>query len=110
MNRNIPLNHGLASQPRVQLKIRSLFYPVQLVVFHLRKIFHALFHHDVASGAGAASPAGVFQMKSEVHRHIEQGARPAMPFIGQLTGLELECFIGGEKRYLRHIPIVAARI
>ena len=95
VNRDISLNHRLASQARIQLKIRRLLHAVHLVVFHLRQIIHAVLHDHMAGGAGAASATGMFEMKTEVHRHIEQRARQAMTLVRQFGRIELKDFIGG---------------
>ena len=106
----IAFHNRLASQARIQLKIRRLLHAIHLVILHLRQVFHPLLHHHMAGRARAASAAGMLQMKTEIHRHIQQRAGTPVVLIRQLAGLEFESLSGGEKSYLGHLPIVAGRI
>src|SRR5665213_2349212 len=110
MDRYIAFHYRLATQSGVQLEVGRLFHAIHLVVVHFGEVVHSLLHNYVARSAGAASPAGVFQMESVVHRDIEQRFRTPVILIGQLAGLELENFSRGEKSNLGHFPIVAVRI
>jgi len=44
----------------------------------------------MASGAGAASAAGMLQVEVIVHRYIQQRFGLSVVLIGQLTGLKLK--------------------
>lgn len=44
----------------------------------------------------------MFQMKSEIHRHIQQRFRLSMVFIRELATLELKRLIRRQKRNFRH--------
>ena len=63
---HIALNDALAAQSRFQRQSRGHVQAVRFVVIHFRKILQALCHNYVAGGAGAVSPAGMFEMDSKV--------------------------------------------
>jgi hypothetical protein len=100
---DVTFHDCLASEPGLQLVVGGLFHAVQFVVFHLRKIGVALLHHDVTSRAGAASAAGMFEVKPVVHRDIENRFRLAMPLVGQLARFKLECLSCWKEGYFRHL-------
>jgi hypothetical protein len=110
VDRDIPFYHRLTTQSRVELKVGSLLHAVDLVVVHLRQIIHSVFHDNMAGGTRAASAAGMFEMKAEIHRHIEQRRWLSMPFIRHGCRVELKRLSGGKESNLGHIPIVAARL
>ena len=99
---HITLHDGLAAKAGVQLEIRSLFDPVHFIFFHLRQVIDAFLCNHMTGGAGAASATGMLQVEAEVHRHIEQGTRLPMFFIGQFTFFILERHVSGEESYLGH--------
>ena len=94
-NRHIALHNRLTPKPRIKLEVGSLFHAVKLVVFHLGKIVHSLFHDHMASSAGATPSTSMFQMETEIHGNIQQRFWLAMILIRQLTGFKLEGFVGG---------------
>ena len=49
----------------------------------------------------------MFQMKTEIHRDIQQRFRQAVPLVGQLARFKFKRLIRGEESYLGHSPIVA---
>ena len=102
----VAFDHGLAAETGIELEVGGLLDAVHFVVVHLGKVVHALFDHHMARGARAASAAGVFQMKTEVHRHVQQRFGTPVILVGKLAGLEFESFSGGEKSYLGHYSIV----
>jgi hypothetical protein len=69
---HITLNDGLATEARVKLEIGGLFNPVQFVVIHLGKIVLPGLHHHMTGCARAASAAGVFEVETEIHGHVEK--------------------------------------
>ena len=87
------LNHGLTSQARIELQISSHVEAVRFFVIHLAKQFFALFHEDVARGAGAVTAAGVLQMQAKVQRYVQNRFRLAMVLIGKLAMFKLEAAV-----------------
>jgi hypothetical protein len=69
---HVTLHHRLTPKPRMELVIRRLLHAVEFVVFHLGKIQAALFDNHVAGGAGAASTAGMLEVKTEIHGNVQQ--------------------------------------
>ena len=106
-DRHVALHYRLTPQPRIELEVGSLLDAIELIVFHRRKIFNARFHNDVTRGAGTASPAGVLQMKPEIHRDVQQRFRLAVIFIRQLAGFKFKGFVGGKKSYFGQNTIVS---
>src|SRR5208283_940033 len=93
------LNHGLASQTRVELQIGSHVEAVRLVVVHLTEKLFALLHHDVTSGASAVSAASVLQMQAKIHSHVQDRLWLAMLLIRQLAMLKFKALVLGEECY-----------
>src|SRR5208283_2843651 len=76
------LDHGLASQTRVELQIGGHVEAVRFVVVHLAEKFFALLHHDVTSSASAVSAASVLQMQAKIHGHVQDRLWLAVLLIG----------------------------
>ena len=93
VHHHIALHYRLTSQAGIQLVIGSLFHAVELVVIHLGKIIDALFHDDMAGGAGATASASVFEMKAEIHSDVEQRLGLAVILVRQLAGFKLNAAI-----------------
>jgi hypothetical protein len=101
--RHITLHHCLTTQPGIQLKIGCLFHPIDLIIFNLRKIVHALFDDHVTGGARAASSTRVFQMEAIVHRDIEQRFGEPVALVGQFARFKFKRLVSGQKSHLGHI-------
>ena len=92
----------------MKLIVGSLLHAVKLVIFHFRQVSATIFHHNVASRAGATSAAGVLEMESEVHCNIEQRSRLSVSFIFQCPRFELERLACGQERNLWQAMIIPA--
>lgn len=75
---------------------------ISLVVVHLREISIALFHNDVASGAGAVPAACVLQVEVVVERNVQERLGLAMLLIRKPARLELDRDISGQESHLWH--------
>lgn len=81
IHRHVSAHDRLASEARAQLIVRCLLDAIHLVVIHLGEILRSFFDDHMARGACAASAARMFQMKTEIHRHIEQRFRLSMALV-----------------------------
>jgi hypothetical protein len=73
------------------------------VLVHFGKVLGALGHDHVARRAGAISPAGMFEMYSEVQADIQNRFGFSVLVIRQFSGLELDGF--AVNRNLGHAPL-----
>jgi hypothetical protein len=95
----------LTSQTGTQSQPGSLIQTIQFVVVGLREIFFTALHNHVASRAGAATAAGMFQVNPKVQTNVENGFRLPMLLVREFPQLKLNRLpVNG---YLRHNLIVA---
>src|SRR5271157_1936925 len=92
------LDHGLTSQPRVELQVGGHVEAIGFFVVHLVEQLPALLHHDVTGGAGAVTAAGVLQVQAEVHGHVQDRLRLAVLLVGQLAVFKFEALVLGKER------------
>jgi len=85
---DVAFDHALAAEARAQGESGGHVEPVGFIVVHLGQIFHAVFHDDVAGGAGAVASAGVFELDAGVEADIEEGFGLAVLVVRQLAVLE----------------------
>ena len=93
----------------MQLIVGRLFHAVGFVVIHLREIVPAGFYYNVAGGAGAASAARMFEMKTEIHRDIEQRTGFSVVLIGQLARFKLKGLIRWQEGNFWHLHDYSGR-
>ena len=87
---DIAFHHGLAGEARFEREIGGSLHAIEFVIIHRRKVdLSAGFHVHVASGASAASAAGMLQLNAKVQRDVENRFRFPMLLVGKFSGLEL---------------------
>ena len=104
LNHHVSRHNALATEPGMQRKSGSLFEAVRFIVVHLGKIaVRVRFHNHMAGSASVVAATSVLQVKSEVHRDIQQRFRLSMLPVWQFPGLKVVLDIGGKEGYFRHI-------
>src|SRR5215475_8256594 len=64
LHHDVPLDHGLAAEPRMQRQALGGVQPILLVLLHRREVLLPLAHDHVARGAGAAPAAVVLEVNA----------------------------------------------
>jgi len=62
---------------------------IKFVVVGFGQVFVAVDYDDVASGAGAASSAGMLEVNVEIEGDVENGLAFSVIVVGKLSGFEL---------------------
>ena len=100
---NVAFYDSLATEARAQGQTGGHFQAVELIVFGFREIRLAFLYDHVASGTGATSAAGVFQMDAKVQANVEKRFGFPVIAVGELAGFELHSSVFRQKSHFRHI-------
>src|ERR1700722_13337711 len=96
------LNHGLATQPRIQLNIRRGLHPIQFLILSLADPLRAFLHPDMTGRASTNPTTSMIEKNIKILGHIQKRHGFTMPLIRQRIKRKLHRLALGLKRHSNH--------